>query len=207
MELYNGKPLLCAMISCDEEGIEKISLVSEPAVMVDFVTLAKQEEIKMYAIQNEEQQVVYGVVMVADTPIYRRSATMGEYYIKYTKDVIKQMAEKFIKDGNANNINLEHLEGTDMEGVHMVELFIKDAKNGINPSGFESVPDGSLFAKYKVHSPMLWNAIKNGEFKGFSLEGYFSYEEVEMSKEDTELQLWSDILDMLKQIENKRYLR
>lgn len=201
MELYNGIPMYNAVIGCDEDGIEKISLVSEPAVMVDFVTLAKQDKIKLYAIQNEEQHVIYGVVMVADTPIYRRSAELGEHYIKYTKDVIKEMAEKFIKDGNANQINLEHLEGTDMEGVHMMELFIKDAKNGINPSGFESVPDGSLFAKYKVHSPMLWNAIKNGEFKGFSLEGYFSYEIDAEEENDTELQLWSDILDMLKQLE------
>lgn len=190
----NKIPVYQAYIFDEEDGIMKISLVDEPAVMVNFVTLAKNKTLQKYSIQNEEQHILLGVVMVANTPIYRYDERMGEYYIEYSKEVIKEMAEKFIKDGNANNINLQHLDGTDVEGVNLVELFIKDEENGISPIGFENVPNGSLFAKYKVHSNSLWSAIKKGEFNGFSLEGNFSF----LIEED-DLQEWTDVLNMMKE--------
>lgn len=200
MDIFNGKPVYDALICNEDDGIMKISLVENPAVMVNFITLSNQEPIKLYKIANEDQKILYGVIMVADTPIYRVNDKIGEHYIRYSKDVIKVMAEKFILDGNANKINLEHLDNTDVEGVNLLELFIKDKMNGINPTGFETVPDGSLFAKYKVHSQILWDAIKEGEFKGFSLEGLFSFN---LSEEDKETQLWGEIYDLLKQIEGK----
>lgn len=198
-KLYKGKPLYNAVLEYDYEGIMKISLVEEPAVMVDFITLSKQEELKLYSVENEEQKMLLGVVMVADTPIYRISPSGEEYYIQFSKDMIKSMAEKFILDGNANKINLQHTEGTDVDTVNMVEFYIKDVDNGISPKGFESVPNGSLFAKYKVNDDALWSEIKKGTFKGFSLEGFFSMNIVEEMDEET--QLWSDILDMLKQLD------
>lgn len=198
-KLYKGKPLYNAVLEYDYEGIMKISLVEEPAVMVDFITLSKQEELKLYSVENEEQKMLLGVVMVADTPIYRISPSGEEYYIQFSKDMIKSMAEKFILDGNANKINLQHTEGTDVDTVNMVEFYIKDVDNGISPKGFENVPNGSLFAKYKVNDDVLWDEIKKGTFKGFSLEGFFSMNVVEEMDEET--QLWSDILDMLKQLD------
>lgn len=199
-KLYKGKPLYNAVLECDYEGIMKISLVEEPAVMVDFITLSKQEELKLYSVENEEQKMILGVIMVADTPIYRISPSGDEYYVQFSKDMIKSMAEKFISDGNANKINLQHTEGTDVNTVNMVEFYIKDTGNGINPKGFESVPNGSLFAKYKVNDESLWSEIKKGTFKGFSLEGYFSMDEVGTEEDDEETKLWSDILDILKQL-------
>lgn len=199
-KLYKGKPLYNAVLEFDYEGIMKISLVEEPAVMVDFITLSKQEELKLYSVENEEQKMILGVIMVADTPIYRISPSGDEYYVQFSKDMIKSMAEKFISDGNANKINLQHTEGTDVNTVNMVEFYIKDAGNGINPKGFESVPNGSLFAKYKVNDESLWSEIKKGTFKGFSLEGYFSMDKVGTEEDDEETKLWSDILDILKQL-------
>lgn len=200
MDIFNGKPVYDALICNEDDGIMKISLVENPAVMVNFITLSNQEPIKLYKIANEDQKILYGVIMVADTPIYRVNDKIGEHYIRYSKDVIKVMAEKFILDGNANKINLEHLDNTDVEGVNLLELFIKDKMNGINPTGFETVPDGSLFAKYKVHSQILWDAIKQGQFKGFSLEGLFHFD-IDNEPIDDETQIWNDILSMLKQLE------
>lgn len=202
MNIFNGLPVYNAIIADDCDGIQKISLVENPAVRVDFITLSHQEPIKLYKVENDEQQIIYGVVVLADTPIYRHSPELGQYYIMYSKDIIKTMSEKFILDGNANKINLEHLDNTDVEGVNLLELFIKDKENGINPVGFETVPDGSLFAKYKVHSPILWDAIKQGQFKGFSLEGLFHFD-IDNEPIDDETQIWNDILSMLKQIEKK----
>ena len=53
----------------------------------------------------------------------------------------------------------------------MVSFFIKDTAKGINPAGFESVSDGSLFASFKILDDSLWEEIKtSGKLNGFSLE-------------------------------------
>lgn len=64
-----------------------------------------------------------------------------------------------------------------VDGVELEELFIKDESKGINPSGFEDIENGSLFAKYRISNEEIWSKVKAGEFKGFSLEGYFDIEE------------------------------
>lgn len=163
-------PIYEAIINDQSEGIFKISLVDLPAVESDFLTFKKQDLIK-YSIQNEEQRIVYGVLMRADFNIYRYSKDLGEFYIRYSKETIKKMAEKLMLDGFHNNINLQHQ--IDTEGVNLIQIFIKDEANGVSPKGFEDIEDGSLFAVYKINNEKVWRSIKEGIFKGFSLEGYF----------------------------------
>ena len=170
----------------DDSGIYKVSLVDFPAVESDFVYFDKQAKILKLAIANEEQRLVTGVLMRADFPIYRYSKDMGEYYIVYSKDTIKIMAEKMMVDNTFNNINIQHEDGTDVEGINLVEVFIKDTDKGIDPKGFEYVENGSLFATYKVNVDSIWEQIKDGTFRGFSLEGLFDLipTNVTMSKQE-----------------------
>lgn len=171
-------PIYEALIVYDEQGIQKISFVDLPAVEANWVAFNKEEKKVQFEVQDEEQKIVLGVVMRADFPIYRYDQS-GEYYIKYSKETIKQMAEKMIADNAQNKINLQHMDGTDVTGVYLRELFIKDIEKGIDPKGFENIEDGSLFATYKVENEELWNAIKEGIFNGFSLEGLFAVRKVE----------------------------
>lgn len=149
-----------------------ISLVDLPAVEADFVAFSKEEEAIKFAVENEEQRMVKGVVMRASHPIYRISNGY-EYYIQYSKETIKQMAQKYLADGLQNRVDLMH-DGEMVSGVEMVELFIKDVENGVNPKGFEEIEDGSLFATFHVENEDIWNSIKEGVYKGFSLEGFFN---------------------------------
>ena len=89
----------------------------------------------------------------------------------------------------------------------MVQWFISDKENGVNPKGFEEVNDHSLFAEFHVLNDDIWNSIKDGTFRGFSLAGFFEPVKVEMAKQEhpqqdarTEL---DQIEDLLNQIENK----
>ena len=176
-------PIFEALVEDLESGIYKISLVDLPAVESDFVFFNKEEKQVKFSIDNEEQRMVTGVIMRAEFPIYRYDEQFGEYYIKYSKDTIKKMAEKMMADNTFNNINLQHLDGTDVEGVNLVELFIKDTSKGISPAGFEDIEDGSLFATYKINNEAIWEQIKLGTFKGFSLEGIFDIEPVKMKRQ------------------------
>lgn len=179
-------PVFEALIDSIDTGIYKISLVDLPAVESDFIAFDKQNKVMKYNIENEEQRMVTGVIMRANFNIYRYDEEFGEYYIKYSPETIKIMAEKMMIDNTFNNINLMHEDGTDVEGVNLVELFIKDTNKGINPSNFDDIENGSLFATYKINNDAIWEQIKLGTFRGFSLEGIFDIERTQFRKTNKE---------------------
>lgn len=198
-------PIYNAEILNTECGIDRISLVNDPAVDAYFVSFSKDKIQQMFAT-NEEQKMITGVVMRCDYPIYRNDEHLGEYYINFSADVIKQMAQKLLRDNNQNNVNIEHMFNSDVEGVEMVELFIKDRNKGKNPTGFEDINDGSLFATFKVDNQDIWQQIKNGTFKGYSLEGFFNYVIPDNNTDEVvedEEKLIDDIETLIEQIREK----
>ena len=166
-----GIPVYNAIISDAETGMFKISLVDDPAVMSNFQAFDKQNIPQMYAIQDEEKRLVRGVVMRADFPIYRSDDKMGEYYIIYKADQIRIMAEKYLAESRQNDVNVMHRKDSDVDGVQMVQYFIKG--DGVSVEGFDECADGSLFAEFHIINDDVWNEIKAGTYKGFSLEGVF----------------------------------
>lgn len=186
----DGIPVYQALVTDEDTGMVRISLVDDPAVQSNFLAFDKQEKVLLYFVKDEEKRLVVGVVMRADFPIYRRDERAGEYYIIYKADTIRRMAEKYLAEGRQNTVNLMH-EGPDVEGVQLVQYFIKDTEKGIAPAGFDNIADGSLFAEFHVTSDEVWAGIKNGTYKGFSLEGFF---DLEPEQDRDEVQ---DIVDTL----------
>ena len=176
---FNKIPIYEAIINDADTGVYCVSLVSSPATEVDFVYFDEDKPIQKFAIENKVQRIVSGVVMLADTPIYRRTSDNFEYYLKFTKETLKLMAEKMIFDGVGSSVNIQHQDGSNVDGVNLMELFIIDREKGISPSYFSEVPDGSLIATYKVHNDEVWSMIENGEVLSFSLEGLFDVKEVQ----------------------------
>lgn len=170
-------PLYTANISEDYDGIYAVSLVDFPATETEWVCFEKIQEQK-YSIQDEDQHLLTGPIMLCQTPIYRRTPDGYEFNIIYTKETIKVMAEKMLSDMSHNNIDIQHDgEILDKGKVSLVELYIVDKEKGIDPK-FIDVPDYSLMATYKVHDDSLWQECKNGKLHGFSLAGYFSIEHI-----------------------------
>lgn len=186
----DGIPVFEALVTDAETGMFKISLVDDPAVMSDFMAFDKQRRPQMYSVQDEEKRLVRGVVMRADFPIYRYSAGIGEYYVIYKAQTIREMAEKYLAESRQNDVNLMHEEGSDVEGVQLVQWFIKG--DGVSVEGFDGIADGSLFAEFHIVNDEIWEAVKAGTYKGFSLEGVFDMvpekdvEKIEAIEENTE---------------------
>ena len=194
----NGIPVYDALITDDECGMNRISLVDAPAVDADFLAFAKDKALQMYSVTDEDKRIVRGVIMRADYPIYRRDKR-GEYYVIYKADTIRKMAEKYLLESKQNEVNLDHQDDTDVDGVQMVQWFIKDSENGINPAGFEEIADGSLFAEFHVINDEVWASIKEGTYKGFSLEGVFDMQP------ETNVSEVEEIVDVLDGIFSKLY--
>lgn len=180
-----------------ENGMFVISLVDCPAVERNFIAFSKENKLLTYQIANEEQRKVFGLVMAANFPIYRCDYDGYEYYVQYSKETIAQMAEKWLKHNNQNNVDTNHNFKLEND-INLTQVFMKNSAMGISPVGYEDVEDGSLFAEYKVNNDEVWEAIKRGEYKGFSLAGVFALEPVNKANP-----LEDDILDLLNKIEQK----
>lgn len=160
----------------------------------------KQIERMSFAIQ-EDEQIITGALMLADKPIYRNDEN-GEYYVVFGKDTIKKIAQKFFTKGYQSNVNLMHDSGQRLDGLTMFESWITDEKRGVKAmKGFEDVPEGSWFGSFKVNNPDVWQMVKEGKVKGFSVEGLFQMKPTE--KQDINKvaeNMWSQIQDILSQV-------
>lgn len=171
--IIDGIPVFEALVGDENDGMVRISLVDLPAVMSDWQRFAGQQP-QTFAIQSEEQRLIRGVIMRADFPIYRRD-DRGEYYLIFRADTIRQMAEKYLAESRQNKVDTMH-NTDEVEDVQMVQFFIKDTARGVNPDGFDDIADGSLFAEFHCTNDEVWEQVKAGTFRGFSLEGFFSFQ-------------------------------
>lgn len=182
---YKGLPLYRAEIDADDTttGMFVISLVDSPATMSDFMAFNEDKRLMTYNVESDEKRQVFGLVMAADMPIYRRDENGFEYYITYSKETIALMAEKYLKMSLQNNVDTQHSFELE-DGIFMNQLFVKDTEKGVSPKGYEDYKDGSLFAQFHIANDSVWEEVKKGTYKGFSLAGVFNVEPKEETKED-----------------------
>ena len=152
----------------EELGMFSVSLVDFPAVETQFLCF-NEEKPKQLFFAKPEEHIITGVALRANLPIYRRRPDGSEYYVVFQKDVIKQLVERFSKQGKMNSVDLQH-NGKLISGIYMIEsYFINDAR-GIRPSEFADIEDGSWVVSYFIEDEALWNKIKNGnDLNGFSI--------------------------------------
>ena len=97
-----------------------ISIVDEPAVESNFIALSKQRPLD-FKIQNEERRIVYGCALRADFDIYRQYGE-EEFYVTFSKDAVRRLMTKFMKNFSQKNWTKDHMEFA--EGLTVVESWI-----------------------------------------------------------------------------------
>lgn len=195
----NKIPIYEAILQGDDCGIYAISIVDEPATEVQMQLFNNETQRSNFSVQDEEKRVVFSVIMLADTPIYRYTREMGEFYVKFSAETLREMCQRYLKNGFQNNVNFNHSDKW-LYGIEMFEIFQSDKERGINPKGFEDCADGSIFASFKVVDDTLWNEIKNGNYKGFSFETIFALETAKYNKADESEALLDEIITLLEKI-------
>ena len=160
--------------------------------------LAQIDKTKLsFSIISEEKRIISGALMLADELIYRNNEKMGEHYVKFSADTIKAIAIKFAKKKYQNNVNLMHDPEQKVKGVTMFESWLVDTERGIMPmKGFEGVANGSWFGSFYVENEKVWQSIKKGDYKGFSVEGLFDYVEP-ISAEENALKKIEELLNSI----------
>ena len=200
-------PVYEMVINPDESSeveVSFVALVDKPAIEKNFLAFNKALQ---FAI-NEEKRIISGPAMIANQLIYRKDAN-GEYNVFFSPETIREIAIKFFKKDYQKNINLFHDPNLSLDGVTIFESFVSDAERGISPmKGFEDSPDGTWFISAKVENEEVWNKIKSGEVKGFSVEGIFSFMQISGTQKHNshlqeEISFMSEIKDLWNQFKEK----
>jgi Putative phage serine protease XkdF len=146
---------------------------------------------------DDEKKMVVGPAMIPDLKIFRRDPFGNPYYVFFSADTIKLIAEKYMRNKYIDN-NDENHNGKAVEDVYVVESWIKEDKEDKgNKYGYGDLPVGTWFVSMKVRNDEVWQKVKNGELKGFSVSGFFE-EIADFAREQMFLQQVAEILKNVK---------
>ena len=176
-----------------EDGVFAISLVENPAIEENWVALSK-EQIELKVI-DDEKRIVVGFALVPDKEIYRKQkvgGVMKEFNIRMSKDTVSKAAELFMKNLNGKNFTVEHERPE--QGISVIESWIvEDTKNdksniyNLKPKG------GEWVVMSKIYNDKVWEDVKSGVYKAYSIEAMFQGFEALQSKEES-------IIEQIKKI-------
>ena len=170
------------------DGVFAISLVDSPAIEEDFVALSKHSDKIELKVADEERRIAVGYALIPDKRIYRRITPKGktepvEFNIYFTKETIAQTQELYMRNLNNNNATTEHEKA--VTDCTVIESWItEDEKHDkINLFNVEPII-GGWAVMMKINNDEVWSSVKSGEYKGFSIEGFYKgFEDLNMQEE------------------------
>ena len=146
-----------------------------------------------FQIDSEEKRVILGPAMVPDLRIFRKDNLGNPYYVFFTSETIRMIAEKYMKNKYIDNNDQMH-NGKAVKDVYVIESWIKEDENDKSSKyGYSDLPLGTWFVSMKVNNPDIWAKVKEKILNGFSVSGFFS-EEVAFTKEEMFLYKVAEIL-------------
>jgi phage head maturation protease len=186
----------------EEMGINAVSVVESPAIEENFVALQKHEvELKEV---DTEKRILMGAALIPNKQIYRKNKDK-EFYIYFSEDTVRKASELFLMRSNQNNATYEH-ERKMLEGMSVVESWIiEDEKTDKSKLYGFSLPKGTWMISMKVNNDEVWKKVKDGEVKGFSIEGYF-VDKYDMSKNINKMDTIEKLKELIRKHENETKL-
>ena len=180
--------------SLSATGVHAISFVEYPAIERNFIALSKfakdfnavqLSEQKLATVANELKYEVTGPALIPDFEILRMGEDKELYAIKFTKESIIRIRDKFAKELNHRRTDQEH--GIPLAGNTVVESWIVTELNKAGTDALmgegSDIPVGSWMITMKIDDREYYNReILSGNVKGFSIYGYFDYYEQALSK-------------------------
>ena len=179
----------------DLTGVNTVSIVENPAIEENFITLSSQ--VVKFAEVSKEKKILMGAALIPDRPIYRND-NGKEYEVFFSEDTVRKASQLFLKTHRQDSANLEH--DKKLEGLTVVESWIVEdtEKDKSSLYGF-SYPKGTWVISMKVDNDDVWeDYVKTGKVKGFSIEGMFK-PNVKMSADNNEKELIEKIKEILKE--------
>ena len=170
-----------------------VSLVEDPAIESNFIALSKQQS--SIKLENEKRLLI-GAALVPNKPIYR-NVNGNEFYISFDETTIEKLAQDFLANDYQHNITVDHQE--DANDIVIVESWIKTSENDKSVSYGLNEPIGTWFIGMKVNNDEIWQRVKDGFYKGFSIEAVVGLDEL-INNNNLQLAMDKEFIDKLREI-------
>ena len=183
-----------------DPGLKKKPIPKSITAQSEFSYLFEntEEVIKQnFAIGSEEKRVVLGPCMVPHEKIFRKGEDGQPYYVYFSPETIRMIAEKYMRNQYTRNNDLMH-NGKAVSDIYVIESWIKESMDDKSSKyGYGALPVGSWFVSMKIPKTpagdKVWAQVKDGTLNGFSVSGYFD-EIAKFTKEDMFLHKLSELL-------------
>ena len=153
---------------------------------------------KQHFQTDDDKRIVIGPAMIPDLKIFRKDKQGNPYYVYFSSETIKMIAEKYMKNKYIDN-NDEMHNGKAVSDVYVIESWIKEDEHDKSTKyGYESMPIGTWFVSMRVKNDEIWKKVKEGQLNGFSVSGFFE-EVADFCKEEIFLQQVANILKNIKE--------
>ena len=170
-----------------------VSLVEDPAIESNFIALSKQQS--SIKLENEKRLLI-GAALVPNKPIYR-NVNGNEFYISFDETTIEKLAQDFLANDYQHNITVDHQE--DANDIVIVESWIKTSENDKSVNYGLNEPIGTWFIGMKVNNDEIWQRVKDGFYKGFSIEAVVGLDEL-INNNNLQLAMDKEFIDKLREI-------
>lgn len=182
----------------ENKGVFAISLVENPAIEEVGIYLSKEEE--LIQLKEIEKGLLMSPVLIPNQKILRVDESGNPFNIMFTKEVIELSQRHFHINGYQSQSTEEHDYNLKLNGVTIVESWIKEfEQDKSNEYGYD-LPIGTWFAIMKVDNEDVKAKIKSGEIKGFSIDGSFKLNNYKMSKEHNFLKALKDLINPTEEV-------
>lgn len=184
----------CVIDENGKLGLTAMGLVDVPAIEENWVALSS-EKVKLSSV-DKERRMLYGAALIPEKLILRIDKNNEEYYMKFERETIERLAHDFYKKNLHHTTNLQHQYP--VTGVTIVESWLKEGNSDKSLAlGLSDLPDGTWFIGAKVDDDSVWEEVKSGAIRGFSIEGMFTEQTVEMNFVNVESMLIKEIEQLM----------
>jgi len=142
-----------------------------------------------------------GAALIPNKKIYR-NVDGKEFYITFTEQTIEKLAHNFFKKQKNNNSSLEH--ELKLEGMSVVEAWtVQDPENDKSNAFGKTYEKGTWVTMMKVDNDEIWNKVKEGEIKGFSIDAVLGLDRINLKTniemtEEVKKSIVTDVIDGVK---------
>lgn len=125
--------------------------------------------------ETADQRTIVSPVMIPEKKILRQDEETKEFYqVFFTAETIKKLSQKYFRDLKVNNSTEMHDSSKPVSWTMLESWIIEDpAHDKSFIYGFDQLPAGTWMTSFKIHDDDIWSKVKDGTFKGISLEGNF----------------------------------
>jgi len=128
---------------------------------------------------DDDKMEITGAAIIPNKMIIRKSPPTIEkpngefYYVFFSEDTTRKLAERFMKAKLLDSSNIEHSE-VDADSYVKESWIVEDPIFDKSTAMGLEYPKGTWVVTMKVNDPKVWKDIKNGKLNGYSIEGWFN---------------------------------